>query len=247
MYRVDQIEIVAAGNAGVLFHWRRTQAIHPACVAEGAHSRKFGNKVRCKMTKTVCRILLGLCIAALVFTLTAAAQQGMPKTTRESIPSEATVKTETLQGTVVAVGGNHLAVRMANGDLRTFDPPASRRFVVDGKELTVSELKPGTSLTATVITTTTPVTDRTTTIGDGRVFFVSGNSVIVTLPNNENRMYKVNDGYRFNVDGRQASVHDLRKGMRISAQKIVEEPRTEIASNTTVTGQAPPEPKPVVR
>lgn len=198
------------------------------------------------MTKKVGRIPLGLCIAALVFTLTAAAQQGMPKTTKESIPGTATVRTETLHGTVVAVEGNHLAVRLANGGLRTFDPPPSRRFVVDGRELTVSELKPGTKLTATVTTTTTPVTDRTTTIGTGKVFFVNGNTVIVTLPNNENRMYKVNESYRFNVEGRAASVHELRKGMVISARKIVEEPRTEIASDTRVTGQAPPEPKPVV-
>jgi LPXTG-motif cell wall-anchored protein len=53
-------------------------------------------------------------------------------------------------------------------------------------------------------------------------------------------MYKVKDSYRFNVGGQPASVHDLRKGMVIAAEKIVEEPTTEIASNTTVTGQAPP-------
>jgi len=32
---------------------------------------------------------------------------------------------------------------------------------------------------------------------------------------------------------------DLKKGMKISAEKIVEEPRTESVSNTVVTGQAP--------
>ena len=56
-------------------------------------------------------------------------------------------------------------------------------------------------------------------------------------------MYKVAESYRFIVDGMSASVHDLRKGMTVSAQRIVEEPRTEIASNTTVTGEAPPPPK----
>jgi len=174
----------------------------------------------------------------LLFTVTAAAQQEMPKTSKTSIPGDTTVKTETLHGTVVAVEGNHLAVRLANGELRTFDPPQSRRFVVDGKELTVSQLKPGTKLTATVTTTTKPVTDRTTTIGSGKVFFVSGNNVIVTLPNNENRIYKVTESYRFNVDGRPASVHDLKRGMVISAERIVEEPRSEIVSDTKVTGEA---------
>jgi LPXTG-motif cell wall-anchored protein len=155
------------------------------------------------------------------------------------------VKTEQLHGTVVFVEGNKLVVKMANGDLRTFEPPADRKFIVDGQELTVDQLKTGTKLTATVTTTTTPITERTTTVGTGKVWYVAGNTVILTLPNNENRQYKVAESYRFMVDGKKATVHELRKGMIVSAEKIVEEPRTEIASNTTVTGHAPA-PPPVV-
>src|SRR5579863_6268434 len=181
------------------------------------------------MTKTARRILLGLCIA-LTFTLLATAQQQMPQTTKESVAGTPTVKTEQLHGSVIQVEGNHLAVRMSTGQVRTFDVPESRRFVIDGRELTVGELRPGTKLKATVTTTTTPITDRTRTIGTGKVWFVSGNTVIITLPNNENRQYTVNENYRFNVEGRKASVHELRKGMIISAEKIVEAPRTELSS-----------------
>jgi hypothetical protein len=197
------------------------------------------------MTTTARTIPLALCTAFLTVTLTAIAQQGMPKTTKESIAGAAAVKTEQLHGTVVSVEGNHLAVKMSTGEVRGFDVPESRRFLIDGQEMTVGQLKPGTKLTATITTTTTPVTERTTTVGSGKVWYVSGNTVIVTLPNNENKQYKVAESYRFNVNGQKASVHDLRKGMIISAEKIVEEPKTEIASNTTVTGQAPPPPPPV--
>ena len=169
------------------------------------------------------------------------AQDKLPQTTKETFKGAAQVTTEQLNGTVVQVEGNTLLVRMSTGDLRTFQVPASRRFIVDGKELTVGELKPGTSLTATVTTTTTSLVDRTTTVGTGTVWFVSGNTVILTLPNNENRMYKVPDSYKFIVDGKPADVSALRKGMRVSAEKIVEEPRVEIVSNTAVTGKAPTE------
>lgn len=195
------------------------------------------------MKTTARRILPGLCMALFAFTLLATAQQKMPQTTKESIPGASHIKMDHLNGTVIQVEGNHLAVRMSTGGVRTFDVPDSRRFIVDGRELTVGELKPGTKLTATVTTTTTSVTDRTTTVGSGKVWWVNGNTVILTLPNNENRMYKVAESYRFIVDGQKASVHDLRKGMNISAEKIVEEPRVEIASNTVVTGEAPPPPK----
>jgi hypothetical protein len=170
--------------------------------------------------------------------------QNMPKTTTERIPTGATVKTEQLHGTVVYVEGNRLVVKMSSGDMRTFDVPEVRRFVIDGKEMRVGDLQPGTRLTATVTTTRTSITERTTTVGSGKVWFVSGNNVILTLPNNENRMYKVQESYRFIVDGQPASVHDLRKGMTVSAQKIVEEPKTEMASDVAVTGSAPPPPRP---
>ena len=194
------------------------------------------------MQKTVRRILIGLCAAPVVFGLMA---QQMPKTTTEKIHGAATAKTEQLRGTVIAVEGNHLAVKMSTGGIRTFDVPDERRFVIDGKELRVNELEPGTRLAATVTTTTTPVTERTTTVGTGKVWYVAGTTVILTLPNNENRQYKVKNDYKFMVNGQPATVFDLRKGMVVSAEKIVEEPRTEIASNVAVTGSAPPKPAPV--
>jgi LPXTG-motif cell wall-anchored protein len=195
------------------------------------------------------RVLTGLSLSLLLFAPFVAAQQGMPQTTKKQIRGAATVTTEELRGTVAQVEGNKLVVRMSTGDIRLFNVPESRRFLIDGKELTVHDLKPGTKLAATVTTTETPVTERTTTVGTGKVWFVSGNTVILTLPNNENRSYKVEDSYRFTVNGAPATVHDLKKGMVISAQRIVEQPSTEIASNTVVTGQAPPPPpapKPVV-
>src|SRR4051794_24862328 len=201
------------------------------------------------MTTKIGRMLTGLCTTAMVFTavsVTVMAQQDMPKTTSEQIKGESSVKTEQMSGTVVAVEGNDLLVRMSSGGFRNFIVPESRKFTVDGQDVSVQDLKPGTRLTATVTTTTTPVTERTTTVGTGKVWYVSGNTVILTLPNNENRMYKVNENYRFNVHGQPASVHDLRKGMVISAQKIVEEPKTEVAANTVVTGHEPPAPQPVV-
>jgi hypothetical protein len=177
--------------------------------------------------------------AVATISMTASAQQ-KPQTTKESIKGAPTVLTEHLQGTVEYVEGNDLVVRMSGGGIREFHVPDTRRFLIDGRELTVHELAPGTKLTAVVNTTTTPVIERTTTIGSGKVWFVSGKTVILTLPDGENRTFTVGDNYRFIVDGNhKASVADLRKGMTVSAQKIVESPRTEIASDTVVTGKAP--------
>jgi hypothetical protein len=197
------------------------------------------------MTKKFIRTWSAAGIAAAMLTQLAVAQQ-MPRTTKEQIAGTAAVTTEKLNGTVVVVDGNKLVVRMASGDIRYFEPPESRKFLIDGEELKVQQLKPGTKLQATVTTRTTPITERTTTIGTGKVWHVSGNSVIITLPNGENRQYKVDSNYRFVVGGQKASVFDLKKGMVINAEKIVEVPRTELATDVAVTGQAPPAPRPVV-
>jgi hypothetical protein len=193
---------------------------------------------------TIHKLLTELCTAAVAITVLSGIgiAQNMPKTTTEKLSGDSKVTTQQLSGTIVAVEGSNLVVRMSTGGLRTFNVPESRKFIVDGKELSVHELQPGTRLTATVTTTATSVTERTTTVGSGKVWYVSGNTVMLTLPNNENRMYKVKDSYRFNVNGQPATVHDLKKGMTVHAEKIVEEPKTEIASDTVVTGHAPPPP-----
>src|SRR5882724_11268128 len=168
------------------------------------------------MTRKVNTTMMALAVFGAISTMsviTAVAQDKMPQTTKQSIKGAASVATEQLQGTVEFVEGNHLVVRMVDGNIREFNVPESRRFVIDGREQTVHDLKPGMKLKATVTTTTSSVTDRTTTVGTGTVWWVAEKTVILTLPNGENRTYKVGDDYKFTVAGnKNAGVSDLRKG-----------------------------------
>ena len=182
---------------------------------------------------TVCTSLL---FAAIVSGL-ALAQQ----TTAERVRGSATVSTSQVKGEVVLVEGNDLLVKLSTGDLKTFHVPETRKFHIDGRELSVHDLQPGTTLTATVKTTTTPVTVRTKSRLSGRVWFVAAPTVILTLPDGQNKQYvvKQEDNVRFTIEGRPATVFDLRKGMTVSAEKIVEAPDVEITADTSVVGHAP--------
>jgi len=62
---------------------------------------------------------------------------------------------------------------------------------------------------------------------------------VLTLPNGQNHEYKVPDTFQFMVEGKPATVKDLRQGMKVTATKIVEEPFTEISTQASVTGRAP--------
>jgi hypothetical protein len=176
-------------------------------------------------------------LAACAIAATAAAQS--PASQTSVTKGIGTVTTDQLKGEVVEVEGNSLLVKLSSGDLRTFKVPDERRFTIDGKEVSVHDLEPGTTLTATVKTTTTPITVRTKAVQSGKVWFVSPPHVILTLPSGENKQYEVKDDVKFVLNGKPATVFELKKGMVVSAEKIVEAPEVEITTATRVVGQAP--------
>jgi hypothetical protein len=142
----------------------------------------------------------------------------------------------------MSVEGPNLIVKMDTGDVAVFTPPSDRRFNVDGKDLTLAELKPGTHLTATVTETSTPVTERTVETLTGTVWYVSPPTVILTLPNGENHKYIVEHDKPvkfYDREGGERTIFDLKKKMVVKAAKITEAQRIDIARDTVVTGTAP--------
>ena len=191
------------------------------------------------MTRAMTRVMFG---GALLSLASAVAVAQPTSTSQTSTKGAATSRTQTLSGTVIQVDGNTVAVKMSSGEVRMFNPPPDRRFVVDGKELRADQLAVGTRLKATVTETSTPVTDRTVQSLEGKVWYVAAPTVILTLPNGTNRQYTVPAGspVKFtDADGKSMTVFDLRKDMMVKAVKITEAQRVELASNVAVTGTAP--------
>jgi len=190
---------------------------------------------------TTRRILIGLCMTVTLFVFLAALAAAQTKTT-ENIQGAATVSTQELNGTVMYVAGNTLVAKMSSGETRMFNIQEGRKFIIDGQELSINQLKVGTKLTATYTTTNTPVTVRTKTVIDGKVWYVGAPYVILTLPNGENKQYKVPQNVKMTANGEPSSVFQLKKGMTVHAEKIVEEPTSVISMDTRIVGQAPPPP-----
>ena len=188
------------------------------------------------MTMSRTRVL----IAGVALLITAGTVQAQVTQKKEEVLGAATVVTEQLTGEVASVEGNMLVVKvLPRGYYAVFDVKPGREFIIDGQTKHVGDLKLGTVLTATVTTTTQPVTVRTTNSVEGRVAWVNGNYVVLTLKNGQNKEFNVPESFRFIVGGKSASVHELKQGMDVSASKIVEEPRTDISEKTVITGKAP--------
>ncbi len=154
-----------------------------------------------------------------------------------------TVETKVVQAEVVYVSGNDLVVKTETGQVRHFVVPETQRFTVNGKEVTVHELTPGTMLTATITTTTTPDTVTTVKSGTGTVWYVSPPELIVTLDNGQNKQVRVPQGQKFIVDGEEKTVFDLKKGMRLSWTIVKTQPEVVVTRNLKVTGKTPPPPE----
>lgn len=155
-----------------------------------------------------------------------------------------TVKVESAE--VVYVSGNDLVVKMPDGTLRHFNNvPESARVDVNGQQLGIHDLKPGMTLHRTITTTTTPTVVTTTQTVTGKVFHVQPpNSVILTLEDGTNQQFKIPKGQKFNVNGQMTDAWGLKKGMQVSATKVVEEPITQVQQEAKLTGTMPPPPPP---
>jgi hypothetical protein len=135
---------------------------------------------------------------------------------------------------------------MEDGTLRHFsNVPESTRINVDGKELGVHDLKVGMKVQRTVTTITTPKTITTVKSVTGKVWHVTPpTSVILTLEDGKNQQFKIPKDQKFNVDGQMVDAWGLKKGMKISATKVVEEPVVDVEHDRQLTGSMPPPPPP---
>jgi len=135
---------------------------------------------------------------------------------------------------------------MEDGTLRHFsNVPESTRINVDGQELGVHDLKVGMKVQKTVTTITTPKTITTVKSVTGKVWHVTPpNSVILTLEDGTNQQFKIPKDQKFNVDGQMVDAWGLKKGMKVSATKVVEEPVVDVEHQRQLTGSMPPPPPP---
>lgn len=166
-------------------------------------------------------------------------------TTTSVQPGTPTLETAVRNAQVVYVEGNDLVLKLEDGKVEHLRVPDSDVFTIDGKNVSVHDLKAGTTLTQTITTTTTPHYVNSVQTIKGKVWHVSApHSVIVSMPGGKNQIFRVPDHAQFYVNGAPKTVHDLRPGMNFEATIVTDDTHTVVSQNKTVVGQAPPPPLP---
>jgi hypothetical protein len=164
---------------------------------------------------------------------------------------QTSTSTETKSFEIIGVDGNQLVVRLPEGT-RELTVPDDFRFTVNGKPLSVHELKAGMKGTATITTKTTVTPVTVTEVKNGTIVQRSGGNIIVRTDEGV-KMFSQGDvdkrGVKLMRDGKPAQLSDFREGDRLSATIVTSKPprvMTEKEVQATVptaaakAGGAPP-------
>ena len=198
-----------------------------------------------KATRTTLHSLLAAA-AGMLFLASTAAVTAQVQTSQDTTHLGSTQQVKVEKGTVVMVSGNDLWVKDDAGQMRHFpNVPESVRVTVNGQQLGIHDLKPGMTIERTTITTTSDKLVTTTQTVTGKVWHVNPPlSVILTMDDGTNQEFKIPKGQKFNVNGQMTDAFGLKKGMSVTATKIVEVPETQVTQQKILAGQMPPPPPP---
>ena len=163
------------------------------------------------MTREIVRVVLSGALLCLTAAVTLA---------------QTTTSSETEKFQIIAVDGNHLVVKLPEGT-RELTVPADFQFNIDGKMLSVNELTPGMTGTATITTKTTTVPVTVTEVKNGTVMQAMGTSIIVRTDDGM-KMFSQSDidkrGVKIMREGKPAQISDFRANDRLTATIITTKP-----------------------
>jgi hypothetical protein len=152
---------------------------------------------------------------------------------------------------VISVDGNRLVVRDERGT-NAYTVPDDFRMTVDGKKMSVAELKPGMKGTATVTTTTTSKPVFVTEVKEGVVLDAGPGSITIRNADGTRKRFTRDQldqqGLQIVKDGNVIRIDEAQKGDTITATIVSKaEPvvvtEKEVQATTTVA-QAKPETAP---
>src|SRR5262245_16295484 len=147
--------------------------------------------------------------------------------------AQTTTSARTVKFEVVSVVGNQLVVKLPEGT-REMTVPDTTRFIVDGKQMTVRELKAGMAGEATITTTTTLVPVYVTEVRNVRVMQAMGNSAIIRAADGTFKLITQEDIDKYKVqitrNGQPIEFQQLKAQDAISATLIT-------TKNETLTQQ----------
>ena len=140
--------------------------------------------------------------------------------------------------TVVYVAGDDLVVKSADGKLLNFTVPSGVKFASSGKQVSLSELKPGARITAPIVTGFDPKIVSGISVVKGKVYAVTPPDGVTLLLSEGVKELTVPAGTTFMVDGKSLKVAELKPDMMVNVTIVTtgEADATSAAATPTLVG-----------
>jgi hypothetical protein len=119
--------------------------------------------------------------------------------------------------TVVYAGGDDLVIKASDGKLLNFTVPKGTTFTTGGKQVSLSELKPGAKLTAPVSTGSDGQIVTSIAVAKGKVFVVTPPDGVTLSLAEGTKELAIPAGTTFMVDGKKLTASELKPGMMVEA------------------------------
>jgi hypothetical protein len=149
--------------------------------------------------------------------------------------AQTTHQVDVNRGTVVYAAGNDLTVKMEDGAVKHFVVPADYKLSVDGKMISVQDLRPGTKLTQTIVTTTEEQMVSEIRTVDVKVLEVK--PPFLTIASGDKiKHLRVPEGTRFTVNGKEMMLTDLKAEMQVKGTVVTTVPTTSVSQRRRVAG-----------
>lgn len=137
--------------------------------------------------------------------------------------------------TVVYVGGNDLVIKSAEGKLLNYTVPSSYHFSANGKEMTIGDLKPGTSLSKPVAPGTDPKLVSSVEVVKGKVYSSAPPDGLTLSLSQGVKELTVPVGTTFMVDGKPKNISEIKPDMMVEATVITTGTEADAAAAAPVT------------
>lgn len=142
-----------------------------------------------------------------------------------------------MTSTVVYAGGDDLVIKASDGKLLNFNVPKGTMFTAGGKQVSISELKPGTKLTAPVSTGSDGLIVTSVDVAKGKVFAITPPDGVTLSLAEGTKELSIPTGTTFMVDGKKLAASDLKVGMTVEATIVTIAPDgTSAASAPAMSG-----------
>ena len=192
------------------------------------------------------RSKFALCAAALLAAATflslSVASPAQKTTTTTTTPQSITKEVNIETATVVYASGDDAVLKSPDGQLRLFELAPGTSLEIDGKPATIADLSVGTTIHHVKIHSRQESEVTNVTQFSGRVTSRSGPFLTLRLEDGTSKIYRVPPHATFQVDGREARLESLSRGMTVQVTAVKTEGLSTVTTGAGKFGQTPQTP-----